>query len=226
MDLVKLLVQSTGSDAHTLPQLLTGTGSYDSENTTISGLFSDPVSDTGEDKLKVELTASEAFTTSKAIEAKSSSYDDVSDKYIDSGSDWDFAGEWVNINSSSAMLRGSIFEQGSFVYGSYSDTTYDKAPFFYNPVGAEKNFWFGYPSFGPIAGGMRVSISGSVSASGDLYVDNIYTTKTISGSKIRGGHASAGGVDGIDKDFNFNDGDANNHAVIILNGIITQWNIT
>jgi len=41
-----------------------------------------------------------------------------------------------------------------------------------------------------------------------------------------GGFVDAAANVGIDKTFNFNDGDAANHSIIISGGIITQWNVT
>jgi len=216
MDLVKLLVQSTGSDAHTLPQLLTGTGSYDSENTTISGLFSDPVSDTGEDKLKVELTASEAFTTSKEASSSISSID-----------------SWLT--ESGSIVRGCttpgageiIFGGGCIISDVGGEAVTSSDDFMYNS--ATNVFTIGTKSkvgIGNLNPNEALVVEGNISGSGNLILSNdVLAEGDISGSVIRGEFASADGSDGIDSVFNFDDNAGKNHSIVIKDGIITQWNI-
>ncbi len=65
----------------------------------------------------------------------------------------------------------------------------------------------------------------------DVEVNSLASTNNVTaGGYVRSTAAfkigAAPGTAGIDKTFNFNDADANNHSIIISGGIITQWNVT
>ncbi len=68
------------------------------------------------------------------------------------------------------------------------------------------------------------SSTGNVNCGSVASFSNIVSTAGY--VRASGGFIDGAANTGIDKTFNFNDGDANNHSIIISGGIITKWDVT